>query len=383
MRSSASDEPVVDFFQGTTIWWSHNISYMGNDRQIERRHFTLKVAKKSKPFLSAYFEHISNTAAELKRLKRGRTLFTNYNGSHCGGGSGWSGVPFKHPSSFDSLALDPKLKNKIIRDLHRFRQGKEFHSRVGRPWKRGYLLYGPPGTGKSSLVAAIANYMKYNVYDLELTKVKDNSELRSLLIKTESKSMIVIEDIDCSLDLTNRLSKPRPNADSVTDAGEERSRPGSRVTLSGLLNSTDGLWSCCGEEQIFIFTTNHKDRLDPALLRSRRMDMHIFLSFCAFPAFKCLAFNYLQIEDHPLFSAVEESMSLGAEITPAEISEVLIDHLDDPDKALTEVISALNEKKPSAAISDSVERHEAVEENNSHISGNVIPREGLELANGH
>ena len=140
---------------------------------------------------------------------------------------------------------------------------------------------------------------------------------------------------------------------------------------------------CCGEEQIFIFTTNHKDRLDPALLRSGRMDMHIFLSFCAFPAFKCLAFNYLQIEDHPLFSAVQESMSAGAEMTPAEISEVLIDHLDDPDKALSEVISALNEKKPSAAISDSLERDETVEENNSHISGNGIAHEGLELANGH
>ena len=114
---------------------------------------------------------------------------------------GWTGVPFKHLSTFKSLALDPTLKDKIIRDMDRFRQGKEFHSRVGRPWKQGYLLYGPPGTGKSSLVAAMANYMKYNMYDLELTKVKENSKLSTLLIQTTNKSMIVIEDIDFSLNL--------------------------------------------------------------------------------------------------------------------------------------------------------------------------------------
>jgi len=353
----ASGEAVVDSFQGATVWWSHHIKCVGkNDDLVEKRRFSLKVAKPSKSFLSAYFVHIANSSAELKRLKSSKTLYTN-NG-------GWRGVLFKHPSSFDSLALDPAMKEKIIRDLDRFRQGKEFHSRVGRPWKRGYLLYGPPGTGKSSLVAAIANYMKYDVYDLELTKVYDNSELRTLLIKTTNKSIIVIEDIDCSLDLTNRVSKPSKLDDGkrnalVMDDPEERS--GSRLTLSGILNFTDGLWSCCGEERIIIFTTNHRDRLDPALLRCGRMDMHIHLSFCAFPAFKCLAFNYLQIEDHPLFSAVEESMRRGAEMTPADISEILMQHVDDPLRALNAVISALNEKEPSA-ISDYLELHEAVEE---------------------
>lgn len=360
----ASEEAVVDFFKGTTIWWSHHIHYHGKEDLMERRWFTLKVAKPTKTFLSQYFDHIADSAAELKRLNRGKTLYTNNRGGYGGGGTGWTGVPFKHPSTFESLALDPTLKAKIIRDLDRFKQGKEFHSRVGRPWKRGYLLYGPPGTGKSSLVAAMANYMKYNVYDLELTKVKDNSELRTLLIQTTNKSMIVIEDIDCSLDLSNRISKP-PKLDNgngnaaAMDDHEERS--GSRITLSGILNFTDGLWSCCGEERIIVFTTNHKDRLDPALMRSGRMDMHIHLSFCAFPAFKCLAFNYLQIEDHPLFSSVEESMSRGAQMTPADISEILIDNLDDPFNALSAVISALNEKKPSA-IPESLDPHEAVEE---------------------
>ena len=47
------------------------------------------------------------------------------------------------------------------------------------------------------------------------------------------------------------------------------------MTLSGLLNFIDGLWSTTGEERIIVFTTNYKDRLDPALLRPGRMDMHV------------------------------------------------------------------------------------------------------------
>jgi chaperone BCS1 len=122
---------------------------------------------------------------------------------------------------------------------------------------------------------------------------------------------------------------------------------------------------------MIVFTNNHKDRVDLALLRSGRMDMCIHLSFYAFHAFKCLSFNYLQVEEHPLFFVVEERMSGGAEMTTADISEILIDHLEDPLKALNAVISALNEKKPSA-ISDSLERHETVEESIWQESPKVV-----------
>ncbi|GLJ26091.1 hypothetical protein SUGI_0500470 [Cryptomeria japonica] len=115
----------------------------------------------------------------------------------------------------------------------------------------------------------MANYMKYHIYNLELTKVSHNQELRALLTQTTEKAIIVIEDIDCSLDLTNRASKQK--------ATENKLR--SQVTVSGLLNFTDGLCSCCGEEHIIIL-----------------LDVHIDLSYCNFAAFKILAFNYLRIE---------------------------------------------------------------------------------------
>jgi chaperone BCS1 len=45
----------------------------------------------------------------------------------------------------------------------------------------------------------------------------------------------------------------------------------SSVTFSGFLNALDGVAS--GEERIVFMTTNHLDRLDPALIRPGRVDL--------------------------------------------------------------------------------------------------------------
>jgi chaperone BCS1 len=100
--------------------------------------------------------------------------------------------------------MEPDLKNIVIEDLNRFVKRKDFYKRVGRAWKRGYLLYGPPGTGKSSLVAAMANHLKFDVYDLQLANIMRDSDLRRLFLATGNRSILVIEDIDCSLDLPDR-----------------------------------------------------------------------------------------------------------------------------------------------------------------------------------
>ena len=155
-------------------------------------------------------------------------------------------MPFKHPSTFDTLAMDPCQKYRIMSDLKDFADGEAFYQRTGRAWKRGYLLYGPPGTGKSSMIAAMANYLSYDIYDLELTEVQTNSELRKLLMKTSAKSIIVIEDIDCSINLMNRKKSngnvvPGMGLDGPLPKEMRRKEGANTITLSGLLNFTDGL----------------------------------------------------------------------------------------------------------------------------------------------
>lgn len=116
-----------------------------------------------------------------------------------------------------------------------------------------------------------------------------------------------------------------------------------QVTLSGLLNFVDGLWSSCGNERIIVFTTNFKERLDPALLRPGRMDVHIHMSYCTPAGFKVLASNYLEIEDHILFKEIEELIQ-EIKVTPAEIAEQLMRN-DSVDQLLQGLISFLRAKK--------------------------------------
>ncbi|XP_028775307.1 AAA-ATPase ASD, mitochondrial-like [Neltuma alba] len=323
-------EEVAEEFRGAKLWWasgknnSKSESRSFNPLTDEKRYYKLTFHKRHRDLIvETYLNYVMKEGKAIRVKNRQRKLYTN-NGSY------WSHVALEHPATFKTLAMEPEKKGEIIDDLITFSKAEEFFKRIGRAWKRGYLLYGPPGTGKSTMIGAMANLLSYDIYDLELTAVRDNTELRKLLIETSSKSIIVIEDIDCSLDLTGQRRKKvkREDEEENTDqrqrpAAGEREGRGSQVTLSGLLNFIDGLWSACGGERLIVFTTNQIEKLDPALIRKGRMDKHIELSYCSFEAFKVLAENYLRIESHRLFPRIGELLR-DVKITPADVAEHLM-----------------------------------------------------------
>jgi chaperone BCS1 len=106
------------------------------------------------------------------------------------------------------------------------------------------------------------------------------------------------------------------------------------------------LWSTSGEERIIIFTTNYKERLDPALLRPGRMDMHIHMGYCTSEAFQILANNYHAIDSHTRYPEIEELIK-EVTVTPAEVAEVLMRN-DDTDVALDDLVELLNSMKKDA-----------------------------------
>ncbi|OVA13028.1 AAA+ ATPase domain [Macleaya cordata] len=307
------NQSLEDIFNGIKFNWSFHVSEKQSNTD-KGRYFQLSFLSKYKEIVhSSYLPHIADAAEIIKFKNRGKRLYTNRSME-----ASWSQVAyFSHPSTFDTIAMDPILKQEIKDDLMKFVNKREFYNRVGRSWKRGYLLYGPPGTGKTSLIAAIANFLEFDIYDLELTSVRSNSQLRKLLIATTSKSVIIVEDIDCSLDLSNRKKKGKKTSPGSSSSG-------SSVSLSGVLNFVDGLWSSCGGERLIIFTTNHKEKLDAALLRPGRMDKHINLSYCDVESFKILVKNYLKIEEHEIMKEVEEMLGL-VKMTPADVAEFFME----------------------------------------------------------
>lgn len=208
-------EEIDDEFEGIPIAWRffRTEPKGDHDRSGEKRRFVITFHKKFKDrVLGSYLPYVLIRAGEIKREEREVKLYSRecpFGASDYGGGGGgglWGSINLDHPSTFETLALDPEMKKAIMEDLDRFVRRREFYRKVGKAWKRGYLLYGPPGTGKSSLIAAMANYLKFDIYDLDLTSVYSNSDLRRVLLSTTNRSILVMEDIDCSVDLQNRQS---------------------------------------------------------------------------------------------------------------------------------------------------------------------------------
>jgi chaperone BCS1 len=195
--------------------------------------------------------------------------------------------------------------------------------------------------------------------------VKTNAELRKLLIGITSKSVVVIEDIDCSLDLTGQRKTDSDNGKEKEEKKEENqvvasldelkseaaaeNNKISQVTLSGLLNFIDGIWSASTGERLIIFTTNYVEKLDHALIRRGRMDMHIELSYCGFDGFKMLAMNYLSLESHFLFETIR-SLLEETNMTPADVAENLMPKVanEDVETSLERLIQALRSSKEVA-----------------------------------
>ena len=116
-------------------------------------------------------------------------------------------------------------------------------------------MYGPPGTGKSSFIKALAGELDYNICIINLNEGSmTDDRLNYLLSVLPDRSFLLLEDIDALFDQNRRISAQNQ----------------SRITFSGLLNALDGVGS--SEERIVFMTTNHYDKLDPALLRPGRVD---------------------------------------------------------------------------------------------------------------
>jgi len=203
------NEEVSDVFEGISVKWkliciqvdSSRIRHYDHDSSplSEIRSYELTFHKKHKnKIFDSYLPYVMEIA---KQIKQGDMAIKIHSNEY----SSWSrDVKFNHPMSFNTLAIDEGLQRDIMNDLDKFLRSREFYRRTGKAWKRGYLLYGPPGTGKSSLIAAMANYLNYDIYDLDLTDVPDNKRLKQLVLDMSNRSILVIEDIDCTVNLQNR-----------------------------------------------------------------------------------------------------------------------------------------------------------------------------------
>ncbi len=160
----------------------------------------------------------------------------------------------------NTVFVDQAIKDRLVQRFTWFLGAEEWYSSRGIPWKLGIILHGPPGTGKTSLIHALASDFGFDV------KFITSLHGVGAAFKSGTKSdLFVIEDIDT---IAERLNRVPPKGKAGGDAVEQPVMRG--YPLHEILNSMDGMQTPDGLK--FIVTTNHLDRLDPAIIRPGRID---------------------------------------------------------------------------------------------------------------
>ncbi|KAF8557301.1 hypothetical protein OG21DRAFT_347071 [Imleria badia] len=202
-----------------------------------------------------------------------------------------------------SVVLDTGVSENIERDLRAFLGRRQWYADRGIPYRRGYLLHGPPGSGKTSFIQALAGSLSYDVCLLNLSeRGLADDKLIHLLSNAPERSFILIEDVDAAFNKRVRTS----------DDGYQSS-----VTFSGFLNALDGVAS--GEERIIFMTTNHLEKLDPALIRPGRVDLNVLVDDASPTQAKTLFTRFYGESDEASREDIDRLGQQLEELTAAEM----------------------------------------------------------------
>jgi chaperone BCS1 len=223
-------------------------------------------------------------------------------------GDWWQAMGELRGRGLESVVCDDDRLDAMADDLRRFLAGRAWYHQRGIPWRRGYLLYGPPGTGKSSVLRALATELQLDLALIDLCRPGlTDDELREAMFNAPRRAIIAMEDVDAAF------------------RGRDTDQKGG-ITFSGLLNAIDGVGA--QEGRALIMTTNHREKLDPALIRPGRADLQVEVGTIGAATAARLFLRFFP--DRPDCAQRFADRIGQRRVTGAEVQGWLLTHADDP-----------------------------------------------------
>lgn len=166
---------------------------------------------------------------------------------------------------FDAIAGLDDLKNELRRSVIDILQNPEKAERYGAKLPNGMVLYGPPGCGKTFFAKHFAEEVGFNFI------LTTPSTLKSRYVNATQENIAkMFEDAEKNaptIIFIDEINELLPNRDS--DSHEM-----AKSAVNEMLAQMDRT----GEKGIFIIgATNYPDMIDPAMLRSGRLEKKFYL----------------------------------------------------------------------------------------------------------
>lgn len=196
-----------------------------------------------------------------------------------------STLPYNSNVTFDNSYF-PGQEN-LIERIDFFHNNKEYYKNKGVKRSFNILCSGKPGTGKTSLIKAIANKTKRHIIEVKISDTFPLSEIANILNGQMSrkrtinpdKAIFVFEEIDIILNIIKKRGEDK-NAPAAPLIKTNDNKKSNIVAVSKgsvgdnhlgtLLTAFDGIRESDG--RMIILTTNHEEKIDPALLRDGRIN---------------------------------------------------------------------------------------------------------------
>lgn len=279
----------------------------------------------------------------------------------------------KSGQGFSAIAGMQELKDTIKLDVIDALNDKERYAEYGLTIPNGMLLYGPPGCGKTFFAEKMAEEIGFNFHQIKPSDIQSKwvnasqENIKNLFdeAKENAPSIIFIDELDALVPNRDTSNISHMNTSAVNEF------------LAQMNN--------CGEDGIFIIgATNRPNAIDPAILRSGRLDKHIYLPPPDFEARKLMFELYLKkrpteigINYDTLAKATENFVSSDIKFISDEAArKALKDKLRISEEIILEIIKGKKSSLSKEQLQEYLQT-KARMEGETHSENNNRPRIGF------